>query len=333
MLLFNPALASTFRPGFSGVPLADRVHVLDLQVFHPDHVEPARQVGTGFLGPVLPPVSFPGAQPGDRALHSHPPVRAAPGAGKLALQALQPLALSRGQNGHVQQFPSGQGRRHSDAPVYAHDLSIARCRDRIGDGCEGDMPAPCSVQGHSVGLRARRHTPGPAKPNPTDLRHPDLADLTGHPAHVPLRAAPSNDPKSLIPPGFTPSRPPRGVARIEECGHRVGVVAKRLLLHRLRAFRQPSVFRSCLSELTALLMVARGALPSRAPVLVLLYGEVPYESGLRTVIPQHHLLSGGWEQPVSGHANTLATTTDISEGGEAVLPLGSKPKVAKPRSG
>jgi hypothetical protein len=30
------------------------------------------------------------------------------------------------------------------------------------------------------------------------------------------------------------------------------------------------------------------------------------------VVPQHRLLGGRGEQPVPGHANTLANTTDIS---------------------
>jgi hypothetical protein len=307
-------------------------HVPDFQVFYSDHVEPAHEVGAGFLRPVFPTVGFSGAQPGDRVPDLCAPVRAASRAEELALQAPQPLALPRGQTGHMQQFPSGQGRGHRNAPVYAHDLSITRCRDRIGNGCKGDMPAPCSVDGHSVGPRARRHTSGPAKPYPPDLRHPDLADVTGHSAHIPMPAASPYNPKTLIAPGFAPSRPPRGIAGVEECSHRVGEIAKRLLLYRLRAFRQPSVFCSCLRELTALLMVARGAFPSRAPVLVLLYGEVPYVPGVRTVVPKHRILGGGREQPIPGHANTLATITDISEGGEAVLALVSKPEGSKPRS-
>ena len=308
-------------------------HVPDLQVFHSDHVEPAREVGAGLFGPVLPSVGFSGAQPGDRVPELCAPVRAALRAGELALQAPQPLALPRGQNGHVQQFPSGQGRGHRNTPVYAHDPSITRCRDRIGNGCESEMPAPCSVEGHSVRPRGRRHISGPPEPYPPDLRHPDLADLTGHPAHIPMPAASPHSPKTLIAPCFAPSRPPRGIAWVEECSYRIGEIAKRLLLHRLRAFRQPSVFCSCFRELTALLMVARSALPSRAPVLVLLYGEVPYVPGMRTVVPKHRLLSGRREQSIPGHTNTLATTTDISEGGEAVLPLASKLEDSKPRSG
>jgi hypothetical protein len=45
---------------------------------------------------------------------------------------------------------------------------------------------------------------------------------------------------------------------------------------------------------------------------VLLDGEVPEAPGVAAVVPQHGLLGGRGEQPVPGHANTLANTTDIS---------------------
>jgi len=45
---------------------------------------------------------------------------------------------------------------------------------------------------------------------------------------------------------------------------------------------------------------------------VLLDGQVPYVPGVAAVVPQHCLLGGGGEQPVPGHTNTLAITTDIS---------------------
>ena len=48
----------------------------DPQVLHPDHVEPAREVGAGLLHPVLAPVTGPGIQLRDRGLH--PPRRFEP---------------------------------------------------------------------------------------------------------------------------------------------------------------------------------------------------------------------------------------------------------------
>jgi hypothetical protein len=38
---------------------------------------------------------------------------------------------------------------------------------------------------------------------------------------------------------------------------------------------------------------------------------------LGAVVTQRSLLDGRWKQTITGHANTLATTTDISMGGEA----------------
>jgi hypothetical protein len=64
-------------------------------------------------------------------------------------------------------------------------------------------------------------------------------------------------------------------------------------------------------QLAALLQVVRRGLPAWEPVRVLLDGEVPNVPGVRAVAAQHCLLGGRREQPVPGHANTLATTTDI----------------------
>jgi hypothetical protein len=86
-----------------------------------------------------------------------------------------------------------------------------------------------------------------------------------------------------------------------------------LLLHGLGARRQPRVLGSGGGQLTTLLHVGRCAGPARMPVRVLLDGKVPYVPGVCAVVPQHSLLGGGGEQPVTRHANTLSTATDISE--------------------
>src|SRR5208282_1169843 len=72
------------------------------------------------------------------------------------------------------------------------------------------------------------------------------------------------------------------------------------------------VLGSRLGELPALLQVSWRARPARAPVGVLLDGQVPHVPGMRAVLSQHRLLGGRGEQPVPGHANTLSGTTDIS---------------------
>ena len=109
-------------------------------------------------------------------------------------------------------------------------------------------------------------------------------------------------------------------------------VPQRLLLHHLRACGQPRVFRPRLGELPALLQVPRRAFPARVPVRVLLDGEVPHVPGVRAVVPQHRLLGGCGEQTVTGHANTLATTTDIPEEVKRRFLTGLKTGVSTPRS-
>jgi hypothetical protein len=104
-----------------------------------------------------------------------------------------------------------------------------------------------------------------------------------------------------------------------------------LLLYRVGTGGQPRVLRPRLGELPALLQVARRALPARSPVGVLLDGQVPYVPGMRAVVPQHRLLGGRGEQPVPGHANTLANIADISgEVRRRFLP-GLKTGVSMPR--
>ena len=258
-------------------------------------------------------------------------VRAPPGAGQLALQPPQPGPLPGGQGGAGQQLAGGQGRGDRHAPVDAHRLAVTGGGNRRGDHREGDVPAARPVHRDPVGLRAGGDGAGPAKPNPAGLGYPDLAGLPGHPPHVPLPPVP-HDPESLIPPGFAPRWPPGRVARVEERRHRPGEVPQGLLLHRLRTCRKPRVLGPSGGELPALLQVARHALPAGVPVGVLLDGEVPDVPGVAAVVLQHGLLGGGGEQPVPGHANTLASTADISgEVTRRFLP-GLKAGVSTPRS-
>jgi hypothetical protein len=294
-----------------GGPLSRSRHVLDLEVFDPDHVEPAREIRRDLLGPILSPVGLAGAQPGDGQPYPLAAFRSPLSAGELALQAPHATLFARGQAGNVQHLPGGQGRGYRHAPIDANHLAVSRCGDRSGDRGEGDVPPACAVHGHPVGLHPRRHRAGPPEPDPSDLRDPDLADVAGHTAHVPLRSAPG-DAESLVPVGFAPRRPPCRVLRVEEGLQRLGEVAQCLLLHRLAARAQPDELRAGLGELQALLQVARGARAARVPVRVLLDGQVPHVPGLRAVVPQRRLLGGRGEQPVPGHTNILASTTHIS---------------------
>jgi hypothetical protein len=287
-------------------------HFRDLEVFNPDHVESPRDAGTGLLRPVLAPVRLAGTQAGDGELHPGTVIRPTPGPGQLAFQAPQPPLLPRRQAGCEQQFTGRQGCGDGHAYVDPDDLAGARCRDRMRNGREGDMPASRPVHVHSVGLRLRWYRAGPAEPYPPGLRHPDLAGFPAESPHVPLPPEPPHDPEPLVSPGLAPRRPSGRVARVEERGHRLSEVSQCLLLHRLRARGQPRILRPGLGELPALLQIPWGAVPARAPMRLLLNRQVPHIPGVRAVTPQHCLLGGRREQPVTGHANILANATVIS---------------------
>jgi hypothetical protein len=139
------------------------------------------------------------------------------------------------------------------------------------------------------------------------------AGFPAEPPYIPLPSASPHDPESLVPAGLAPRRTPGRVPRVEEGGHRLGEVAERLLPHHLGTCGQPGVLSAGGGELPALLQVARSALAARTPMRVLLDGQVPYEPGVAAVVPQQGLLGGRRKQPVPGHTNPLAISTDISE--------------------
>jgi hypothetical protein len=311
-LAVEPSLLADVQAGIVPRSFGGSGHVADLEIFDPDYVEPPRNVRAGLLRPVLAPVRLAGAQPGDGQLHAPAAVRPMPRPGQFPLQPPKAHALPCGQAGCAQQFTRRQRRGDRHAPVDPHGSAVARCRDRSGDRREGDMPAPGPVHRHPVGLGAWWQRAGPAEPYPPGLRHPHPAHVARHAAHVPMLPAPPHNPESLVTPGLAPGRPTGRVAQVEERRHRIGEVAQRLLLHHLGADGQPRVLRPRLRELPALLQVSRRMLPAWAPVRVLLDGQVPGVPGVSAVVPQHGLLRGRGEQSIPRHANTLATTADIS---------------------
>jgi hypothetical protein len=286
-------------------------HAPDLQVLDLDHVKPTRQVCAGLLDPVLEPVGLAGAQPGSSQPNLRAAFRAPTGAGELPFKPPQPLSLRHGQ--------------------AAYDLPVTWCPNRLGDGGEGDVPAPRPVLCHPVGLHSWRYRPGPAEPYPTDLRHPNLADFPAEPTYLPLLSSPPHNPEPLVPSCLTPRRAPIRILRIQECGHRPGEIPEGLLLHRLGSGSQPCMLRPGLGELPALLDIAWRPRAARAPVRVLLDGQIPHVPGVRAVIAHCRLLGGRGEQPVSGHTNTVAMTTDISGGVKQRFLPGPKASVSAPR--
>jgi hypothetical protein len=172
------------------------------------------------------------------------------------------------------------------------------------------VPAPGAVQGYAVRLNAWRHRTGPAEPHPADLWHPYRADVA---RQVTNPAWPDSDnPKSFISPSFSPRRSPGWIPRVKECGHSPIEIPQGLLLHHLGALLQPWVFCAGGGKLPTLLQIPRGAAATRAPVQVLLDGQVPHKPCMRAVVPQCRLLNGRGEHAVPRHAKTIAISTDIS---------------------
>jgi hypothetical protein len=205
-------------------------HGLDPQVFHPDHVEPLGDIRRCLLGPILAPVCISGAEASDGMLDPCAALRSPRGTGELALQALQAPTLLRCQVTDAQQLSCRQGSGHGHAPVDAHHPAVTRCRNGFGNGCEGHVPPPGAVHGHTVRFHPRRHLPRPAEPHPPNLRHPHLAHMARNSAHIPLPAAAPHDPKSFVQPSLAPARPSGWVLRVEECAHGLCEVPQHRLL-------------------------------------------------------------------------------------------------------
>src|SRR5262249_24938761 len=146
------------------------------------------------------------------------------------------------------------------------------------------------------------YCPGPAEPDPADLRDADLAPVPVQTAYV--GRLDGHDPETLIAPGLAPARP--AVRPGEEVPHCLREVPQRLLLHYLGAVPQPGVPGAGGGDLLALLQVARRAVPARPPVRVLFRREVPHVPGVRTVPQQYRFLLRSGDQPVPGHTNTIS---------------------------
>ena len=281
-------------------------HVADLEVLNPDHVEPPCQIRADLFSPILPRIRFLGLEASDGHLDAGAATRAALGPRQLALKLAEPALLSRLKPRHGEQLPRGQRSRDSYATVDADYLARARHWNRLRNCGECDVPAARPVLSHSVRLR-RRNGAGPSEPYPSRLRYPDLAYP---PAQLlDLLRPERNDPKSLIAARFAPRRLTVGAG--EEACHRLSEVPQGLLLHHLATRAKPDVFGASGGELTALLHPAGRVATAGPPPGLLFDCEIPYIPGVRTVIPQNAFLGGRRVQPVTRHANTLASATDI----------------------
>ncbi len=115
-----------------------------------------------------------------RELRASSPVGAALGAGQPLLQHLQPLRLTRGETGGVQQFAGRQGRRHHHTTVDTHHAALTRTSDGSRDVGERDMPAAGPVTGDPVGLHPRWDRPRTAEAHPAEFGHPHPTEPAIH---------------------------------------------------------------------------------------------------------------------------------------------------------
>ena len=134
--------------------------------------------------------------------------------------------------------------------------------------------------------------------------HPDLPESFVHTCFSPRRAA--------MRPG-------------EKVAHGLGVIPQRLLLHGLRAGRQPAVLGTSRGQLSTLLGVAR-RMTSRLPMLLLLDGQVPYIPSVAAMLGQRCPLLSGGEQPISHRRKLTATTDKLTKGEAAFAPNARRPE-------
>ncbi len=282
-------------------------HRPHVEFLHSNSVKPARKIGRRLFHPVASPVRFARFDSRDRQFSPLSTVGAALGSCEALLQPAQPDPFTRCEARGVQQLPGGQCRRHCHPAIDPDHAAIRWSRGRVGDVRERDVPATCPVPSDAVGLDVLWHGPGPSEADPPDLRHPyppvapvELFDMAR--LHPDL-------PEALMHAGLAPRRAPMGAG--EEVPHGLCEIPQRLLLHRLRPGRQPTVFGADLSQLRRLLVVTRGA-AARLPKLLLLHGQVPDEPRMPAMLQQRHLLSGRRQQPEPRHTRNLANATDTN---------------------
>jgi hypothetical protein len=302
----KPALLGHSHPRLLDGAARRPGHCTHVKVLDPDHVEPPRDVRGGFLHPVLTPIPLTGLHLRNRPFRLLTAVRPALAARKPLLQHLQPLRLTRGQTGYVQQLAGRQRSRHHNTTVNADHTAVTRTYDRIGDMRKRHMPAASPITSNPIGLDALGYRPRQAKSHPPNLRHPDPTEAAVQPLDV--TRFHSDLPKPFVHTGFTP---PRAAMRAtKEVLHGLREIAQRLLLHRLTSSTKPRILGARLRQLRALLQIA-GNLASRLSVLLLLHRQIPHKPRIPAVSQQRLLLLRSRQQSKPRHTRTITTTTDI----------------------
>ena len=290
-------------------------HRTHVKCFNADRIEPAYDIRGGFFDPVLTSVGLAGLEVRDCSLCASSPVGATLGAGQALLQHLQPPGLTAAQARGVQQLTGRQGGRHRNATVDAHHGAVAGRGEGFRCVGERDMPAAGPITGDAVGLHAFRNRPRQAKPDPTDLGHPHTAQPAVQTLDV--MSFHRDLPEALMHTRFAPRR--AAMRCREKVTHRLGEIPQRLLLHRLRACRQPIVLGAGRGQLSTLLDITRRA-ATRPPVQLLLDRQVPHIAGVAAMLGHDHRLLGTRKQPVSLTPCKLAVTTDNPPKGDAAFP-------------
>lgn len=296
-----------------GAPRRAR-HRPHVERFDADRLKPSSDIGGGLFDPVFAAVSLARFEFRDRHLRARTAIGAALRAGQALLEPLQPRSLTAIEAGGVQQFTGRQGGRDGRAAIDTHDRAITGAADRLRGMGERDVPATRPVTGDAVGLHACRYRARQTEPHPADLRHP-------HPGEAPvdLHDVTRGDPdlaEALMHTGFAPAGP--AVSPGEKVAHRLGEIPQCLLLHCLRARRQPRKLGACRGQLSTLLVVARRTAPG-APMLLLLNRQIPHIPGVTTVLSKPNRLLGSRKQPVARHSHNVATTTDNTPKGDAAF--------------
>jgi hypothetical protein len=302
----EPAFLGDVRTRFRGGSASGSGHRAHVKSLDSEHVETQREVGGGFLDPILTPIRLTGFQFRDRPFHLFAAAGAPSTTREPLLQHLQPLGLSRGQTGCVQQFAGGQRRRYHNSAVDADHAAITRTCDRPGDVGERNMPAAGPIAGYPVGLHTGWHPPRHAKPYPANLWHPHPTKSAVQ--HLDLTRFQPDLPKPFMYTGFTPCR--AAVRAVEEVLHRLFEITQRLLLHRLTSRTKPPVLGASFCQLRSLLQIA-GSPTARLPMAPLLNRQVPYVTRVATMRQQSLLLLRGWQQSEPRHNRTVTTDTDI----------------------
>lgn len=304
----EPALLSDTDARFFDGAARRAGHRPHIKRLDPDHGEPPRQVGGGFLHPVFAPIPLASFQRRDRPFRLSATLGTTLGAGRPLLQHLQTLRLTRGKTGCVQQLAGRQRGRHRNTAVDPDHAAITRTADRIGDVRERDMPAASPITCDPVRLDTVWHRARQPESHPPDLGHPYPPKAAVQPLN--LMRLHADLPKPFMHTAFTPRR--TAMRAGGKVLHGLCEIPQRLLLHRLTSSSKPPVLGAGLRQLRGLLDIA-GRLAPWLPVLVLLHRQIPHVPRVAAVRQQALLLLRGGQPPKPRHSSTVTADTDTPD--------------------